>query len=164
MSKFFGQNPYLWSLIYAPIAALVSLYCGTFVGVWVGYRSFVYFLPIIALASMGYIRAKKFEVIDSYSKTYLALFLPMFIGSALYAFSDVFGVHNTSAHIPQTWLETLSSLLFAAGFIYSIGFVVGLYRKKQRVVNKKPIYYSIAAILAFIACFAFIATSSNFTR
>jgi hypothetical protein len=127
---------------------------------------------------MGYVRANKFEVIDSYSKTYLALFLPMFIGSTLYAFSkyavsNIFDAPSAGAHISQTWLQTwfgvlgsilsvmrfiysialevLGSLLFATGFIYSIGFAVGLYRKKQRVVNKKPIYYSIATLLVYLA-------------
>ncbi|MDR1911787.1 MAG: substrate-binding domain-containing protein, partial [Helicobacteraceae bacterium] len=177
--RFLGFNPYMWVLIYTPIVAqaifcLVIIICDVS-----GFRDKAYPILLIVSAIVigltGYFRSKKLEVKDSYFKTYFAFFLALIIATfnfGLYYTMDIWvwsGYYDYAIILENLVLILNANFIFAlfifafvfSGFsffpyalaiyaFFAIGFMLGLYRKKQAIANKKPIYISFAVFCVFL--------------
>ncbi|MDR3162730.1 MAG: substrate-binding domain-containing protein, partial [Helicobacteraceae bacterium] len=183
---FFSLNNYLWSLIYAPAAAQIILLGFVLIDDDTLRELLIFPLGFtaIAIAFMGYLRAKKLVVKDSYFRTYFALFLPLIVAAfnlslwnvynALdfiefeFIYYEYFVVSSNITFIFSLFLFSfISSLdrMFAFTFTvycaYAVGFCFGLHRKKQTIANKKPIYLScVIAIFLFASSIALIVYKS----
>ncbi|MDR2153390.1 MAG: substrate-binding domain-containing protein [Helicobacteraceae bacterium] len=174
IGRFFARNNYLWSMIYAQIAAqIVAIPCIIFFDEIFPLEGFAYTFATVAIAIVfvGYFRSKKLEVKDGYFKTYFALFLPIALAaisfniayiddSLLYKFyGDGLGfLYYFTALINAVYFLAFFVFLWVGNFkiycafitivscAYAIGFAYGLYKKRFAIANKKPIYISLGII------------------
>ncbi|MDR0747622.1 MAG: substrate-binding domain-containing protein [Helicobacteraceae bacterium] len=177
IGAFFGLNNYMWSLIYAPIAAQILLFGCVLIGERLLYDGIEVSLAVtaIGIGALGYLRSKKLEVKDGYFKTYFALFLPIILTAlqlsvvcALDIFADELSFMPASSDIVWYFVNIVfffsaiafafvSSTTYFLAFVlttywaFAVGFFFGLGGKRRQIVNKKPIYLSAVIALAVAA-------------
>ncbi|MDR3163110.1 MAG: substrate-binding domain-containing protein [Helicobacteraceae bacterium] len=158
-------NPYIWVIFYVPVVLQTILIPFGFFG---GFT--ILFIVSAGIAgAMGYFRASGMEIKDGYFKTYFALFLPLFIaalGLDILWIAAILDKTFASIFILITSVHFVFSALFIGVVLgppyylvyllivygsFTFAFAVGMFRKKQRIANRRPIYLSVLALTFLMA-------------
>ncbi|MDR0664898.1 MAG: substrate-binding domain-containing protein, partial [Helicobacteraceae bacterium] len=165
IARFLKSNLYAYTLIYAPLVALIVL-----ILLLIAYsklrewgalsretfdnpETIVFAIHCLIMAFLGFFAARK-TVIGGYFKTYFALFLPLIV--ALAYVNIIYYQYVADKHLSPDD----SALMYFFGFIaaiytcFAIGFAIGAIGKKDAISLKKSTYISLAIALSALLIFA----------
>ncbi|MDR2635685.1 MAG: substrate-binding domain-containing protein, partial [Campylobacteraceae bacterium] len=166
------QSVYIWVFLYMPVVLQIALIPLAFIDK----RHFTILTLIVSAiiaAVIGYLRATKMEIKDSYFQTYFPLFLPLFIAAlsldldwiaAITANKDFFGfvyifMFITNIHFIFAALSIALDLGTPYYLVYLLvvygafvfAFAIGALYKKHTIANRRPIYFSALILVLLMA-------------